>query len=47
MSTDDVEPLAVPMVALTRLRVEGPLDVRNITDIEPDVCDVPDVFPVW
>ena len=27
MSTDDVEPLAVPVVALTRPRVEGPLDI--------------------
>ena len=29
MSTDDMEPLAVPMVALTRSRVEGPLVVAQ------------------
>ena len=34
MSTDDVEPLAVPMVALTRPRVEGPLDVARPVNVD-------------
>ena len=34
MSTDDVEPLAVPVVALTRSRVEGPLVVARPVNVD-------------
>ena len=34
MSTDDVEPLVVPVVALTRPRVEGPLDVARPVNVD-------------
>ena len=33
ISTDDVDPMAVPMVALTRSRVEGPLVVARSVDV--------------
>ena len=34
MSTDDVEPLAVPVVALTRSRVEGPVVVARPVNVD-------------
>ena len=51
MSTDDVEPLAVPVVALTRSRVEGPLvgarPVNAALDpLEHSVLDV-DMNSLW
>ena len=34
MSTDDVEPLAIPVVALTRSRVEGPVVVARPVNVD-------------
>ena len=54
-STDDVEPLAVPVVALTRSWVERllvvarPVDeVSNVgkSDVSRDICMEPDLLPV-
>ena len=42
-STDDVEPLAVPVVALTRSRVEGPLVVARPVNV--DVISRATVYP--
>ena len=34
MSTDDVEPLSIPVVALTRSQVEGPLIVARPVNVD-------------
>ena len=43
MSTDAVEPLAVPMVAQTRSRVDGPLVVARPVNV--DVISRAAVYP--